>query len=102
MEGRKVEPGEKPGEAKTNPKGGKKRPYLQYSKRFEIAALAIGCIAFLTFEIRVGDSPEYQYKALMALLEYTFGIIAVYNGNSVSEKYFGSKYHLFTKTDDEA
>jgi hypothetical protein len=80
----------------------KKRPYMQYSKRFAIAALAIGCIAYLTFEMRVGDSPEYQYKALIALLEYTFGVLAVYNGNSSSEKYFVNKYHMFTKTDDEA
>lgn len=79
----------------------KKRPYMQYSKRFAVAALAIGVIAYLVAQWRIGASPDGQYKAFLGLLEYTFGVCTVYNGNSVSEKFFASKYHLFTQPTDE-
>lgn len=74
---------------------------MQYSKRFAIAALITGTAAYLLAWWQVGSDPEWQYRSLIALLEYTFGIVALYNGNSVSEKYFTSKFHLFAAPDEE-
>ncbi|NLV58662.1 MAG: hypothetical protein GXY67_07810 [Clostridiales bacterium] len=81
----------------------KKIRYIQYSKRFAACALLLGYVAFFVAQWRIGDNPTEQIKAFLGLLEYTFGIVAVYNGNSISEKFFVNRYHLFshgTKDDD--
>lgn len=93
-EGEKVKPARKP---KKKPVRG---PYIQYSKRFATWALIAGYVAYFVAQWRIGDNATEQIKAFLGLLEYTFGIVAVYNGNSISEKYFTNRFHLYRQHDD--
>jgi hypothetical protein len=76
------------------------KAYVQYSKRLAVVALAIGWGAYVITLWRIGDDAQYSYRAFSDLLMYTFGILSLYNGNSVTEKFFASKYS--TAHDSEA
>lgn len=71
------------------------KPRIQFSKIIAVAALVLGWTGYCFARAAIGEQADDQLSAFRAILEYTFGVVAVYNGNSVSEKYFTSKHLLF-------
>jgi len=81
----------------------KKRRYIQWSKIANAVSDAIIVGLYLLARASIGDAPDNQLAAFRGALEALAFVQALYSGNSVSEKYFTNKYHLFqTNDDDEA
>lgn len=72
-----------------------KRPRVQWSKIANAMSDALIVILYLLARGAIGDDAECQLKALQGALEALAFVQALYSGNSVSEKFFVSKYHLF-------
>ena len=78
-----------------------KRPRVQWSKIANAVSDALIVILYLLARGAIGDDAECQLKALQGALEALAFVQALYSGNSVSEKYFTGKYHLFQNTTDD-
>lgn len=72
-----------------------KRTHVQWSKIANAVSDALIVILYLLARGAIGDDAECQLKALQGALEALAFVQALYSGNSVSEKFFVSKYHLF-------
>ncbi len=84
--------------ATANPKGKRpsgKRPRVQWSKIANAVSDVLIVVLYLLARSAIGDDAECQLKALQGALEALAFVQALYSGNSVSEKFFVSKYHLF-------
>ncbi len=79
----------------------KKRRYIQWSKIANAVSDAIIVGLYLLARTSIGDAPDDQLAAFRGALEALAFVQALYSGNSVSEKYFTNKYHLFQTNDDE-
>ena len=94
---------------KTKPKArlptGRRR-YIQWSKIANAVSVLVIVVLYLLARAAIGSDADDQLKALQGALEALAFVQALYSGNSVSEKYFTGKYHLFQNTtendDDDA
>ena len=80
----------------------RKRAYIQWSKIANAVSDVLVVGLYLLARSSIGESPDDQLAAFRGALEALAFVQALYSGNSVSEKYFSGKYHLFqTTTDDD-
>jgi hypothetical protein len=79
----------------------RKRRYTQWSKIANAVSDVIVVGLYLLARAAIGEDAECQLKALQGALEALAFVQALYSGNSVSEKYFVGKYHLFQNTTDD-
>ena len=77
------------------------RPRVQWSKVANAMSVAVIITLYLLARNSIGDNADDQLKALQGALEALAFVQALYSGNSVSEKYFIGKYHLFQNTSDD-
>jgi len=85
-----------PGPAKLKPKQQRpRRRHVQWSKIANAVSDVLIVGLYLLARGAIGDDAECQLKALQGALEALAFVQALYSGNSVSEKFFVSKYHLF-------
>jgi hypothetical protein len=78
-----------------------KRRYIQWSKIANAMSVLVIVGLYLLARAAIGDDAECQLKALQGAFEALAFVQALYSGNSVSEKYFIGKYHLFQNTTDD-
>ena len=91
-----------PASAKPKPKQQRaRRRYVQWSKIANAVSDVLIVGLYLLARGAIGDDAECQLKALQGALEALAFVQALYSGNSVSEKYFTGKYHLFQNTTDD-
>lgn len=76
-----------------------RRRYIQWSKIANAVSVVVIVILYLLARAAIGSDADDQLKALQGALEALAFVQALYSGNSVSEKYFTGKYHLFQNTD---
>ena len=82
-----------------------RRRYIQWSKIANAVSVVVIVMLYLLARAAIGNDADDQLKALQGALEALAFVQALYSGNSVSEKYFTGKYHLFQNTtndDDDA
>lgn len=77
-----------------------RRKYVQWSKIANALSDVLVIALYLWGRSAIGDDAECQLKALQGALEALAFVQALYSGNSVSEKFFTSKYHLFPNGKD--
>ncbi len=88
-----------PGPAKPKPKQQRTRKrYIQFSKIANAVSDLLIVGLYLLARAAIGNDAECQLKALQGALEALAFVQALYSGNSVSEKFFASKYHLFQQS----
>ena len=76
-----------------------RRRYMQWSKIANAVSVVVIVVLYLLARAAIGSDADDQLKALQGALEALAFVQALYSGNSVSEKYFTGKYHLFQNTD---
>ena len=69
--------------------------HVQWSKVANVVSDVLIVGLYLLARGAIGEDAECQLKALQGALEALAFVQALYSGNSVSEKFFMSKYHLF-------
>lgn len=72
-----------------------RRHHVQWSKIAKAVSDMLIVGLYLLARGAIGNDAECQLKALQGALEALAFVQALYSGNSVSEKFFASKYHLF-------
>ena len=82
------------------PRAPNRRPHVQWSKIANATSVAVILILYLLARSAIGENADDQLKALQGALEALAFVQALYSGNSVSEKYFTGKYHLFQNPTD--
>ena len=70
-------------------------PRVQWSKIANAVSDVLVVGLYLLARSSIGASPDDQLAAFRGALEALAVVQALYSGNSVSEKYFAGKYHLF-------
>ena len=91
-----------PGRQKPKAKRTTGKPRVQWSKIANAVSDVLVVGLYLLARSSIGESPDDQLAAFRGALEALAFVQALYSGNSVSEKYFSGKYHLFqTTTDDD-
>lgn len=75
-----------------------RRRYVQWSKIANAVSDVLIVGLYLLARGAIGNDAECQLKALQGALEALAFVQALYSGNSVSEKFFVSKYHLFQQS----
>ena len=72
---------------------------MQWSKIANAMSVVEIVALYLLARAAIGSDADDQLKALQGALEALAFVQALYSSNSVSEKYFTGKYHLFQNTD---
>ena len=72
-----------------------RKPRVQWSKIANAVSDVLVVGLYLLARDSIGASPDDQLAAFRGALEALAFVQALYSGNSVSEKYFTGKYHLF-------
>ena len=80
----------------------RRRTYVQWSKIANAVSVVVIIALYLLARDAIGEDSENQLKALQGALEALAFVQALYSGNSVSEKYFTGKYHLFEYGTDDS
>ena len=78
-----------------------RRRYIQWSKIANAMSVVVIVVLYLLARAAIGSDADDQLKALQGALEALAFVQALYSVNSVSEKYFTGKYHLFQNTTDD-
>jgi hypothetical protein len=79
-----------------------RKPRVQWSKIANAVSDVLVVGLYLLARDSIGQNPDDQLAAFRGALEALAFVQALYSGNSVSEKYFTGKYHLFsTSTEDD-
>ncbi len=91
-----------PGRQKPKAKRTTGKPRVQWSKIANAVSDVLVVGLYLLARSSIGASPDDQLAAFRGALEALAFVQALYSGNSVSEKYFTGKYHLFEYGTDDS